>query len=67
MPPHQTFQSGTQVPWSGTYALIRSSGHPTGVSMWREAGERLPLAVAEDGPPLSYQLVGEPPAVAVAA
>ncbi len=35
--------------------------------MWREAGERLPLAVAEDGPPLSYQLVGEPPAVAVAA
>lgn len=67
MPPIQTFQAGARVPWSGTYALIRRSGHPCGISIWLEAGDRLPLAVAEDGPPLRYQLVGEPTGAVVAA
>jgi hypothetical protein len=66
MPP-QTYQSGTAVPYSGTYALVRRSGHPCGISMWLRKGDRLPLAVAEDGPPLDYLLVGEPTEIAVAA
>jgi hypothetical protein len=35
--------------------------------MWLRKGDRLPLAVAEDGPPLDYLLVGEPTEIAVAA
>lgn len=67
MPPIRTYQSGTEAPWPGTYALVRRSGNPCGVSIWRERGDRLPLAVADDGP-LDYLLVGgEPTEMAIAA
>ena len=49
---------GEDVPWAGTYALVHEWGEPTGVAIWRDKGERLPLiTVAAEGP-LWFVLVG---------
>jgi hypothetical protein len=48
---------GDVVRIAGTYSLVNRYGKSVDVAMWREAGERLPIAVAADGP-VGYVLVG---------
>lgn len=51
----------------GAYALVGHYGEPTGVAMWREAGERLPLVTAEVEYPLWFVFVVDVTEMAAAA
>ncbi len=51
------FKPGEVVHVAGTYVLIDRSDRPVGVAVRFEEGQRLPLAVADDGP-IGYVLVG---------
>jgi hypothetical protein len=51
---------GEATPWAGTYALVREWGEPTGVAVWRDKGDALPLITVSEEGPLWYVLVGEP-------
>jgi hypothetical protein len=55
MPPR--LNPGDVVNITGTYALIGRHDKTPRVAMLLEEGDRLPRAVADDGP-LDYQLVG---------
>jgi hypothetical protein len=45
-------EPGGVAPWGGRYALVGHYGEPTDASVWRDAGQRLPLLAgpAELGP-----------------
>lgn len=57
------YASGDTTPSAGMFALVGHFGETTGVSVWRNEGEKLPLiAVAEDiGPFWFVQIGGEVP------
>jgi hypothetical protein len=48
---------GDVVGIAGTYVLVNRYGKSLDVAMQREVGERLPIAVAAEGP-IRYVLVG---------
>ena len=58
---------GEVVPGRGAYALVGHYGEPTGVAVWREAGERLPLVSAGVEYPLWFFFVAESMEIAEAA
>lgn len=47
---------GDAVKIAGSYVLTNRNGECLGIAVWREAGERLPVAVAAEGP-VRYVLV----------
>jgi hypothetical protein len=49
---------GEVAPDRGAYGLVGHYGEPTGVAVWREQGERLPLVTAEVEYPLWFVSVG---------
>ncbi len=51
------YKPGEVVRIAGTYALVNRNGRSLDVAMRREVGERLPVAVAAEGP-IRYVLVG---------
>jgi hypothetical protein len=51
------YEPGTIVSDRGAYALVGHYGEPTGVTVWREAGECLPLVSAGVEYPLWFFLV----------
>jgi hypothetical protein len=51
---------GEEAPRTGCYALVHEWGEATGVSLWREKGERLPLITVSGEGPLWFVLVGTP-------
>jgi len=50
---------GENAPWEGQYALVREWGEPTGIAIWRNKGDSLPLQVVSDEEPLWYVLTDE--------
>jgi hypothetical protein len=54
--PDPTYQPGDAVRIAGSYVLTSRNGKCLGIAVWREAGERLPVAVAAEGP-VRYVLV----------
>jgi hypothetical protein len=50
---------GEVAPGTGSYALVGHYGEPSGVAVWRDGGERLPLVSADLEHPLWFFLVDE--------
>ena len=50
---------GENAPWKGQYALVREWGESTGIAVWRNKGDSLPLQVVSDEEPLWYVLTDE--------
>jgi hypothetical protein len=65
--PIRRYEPGETALARGTYALVGHYGEPTGVAMWREAGEELPVVTAEVEYPIWFVLVGIPDEIAQAA
>jgi hypothetical protein len=57
---------GDAVKIAGTYVLTSRNGECLGIAVWREVGERLPIAVAAEGP-VRYVLVANATETAQAA